>query len=207
MKIKLVSQSRFLIIAILGSILIPLVSIILNVKFDISVEFFFTFITIGFLLLYFVIKLSIYYTVFAEITDEYIWIGDKKLNWSEIKSYDYDESAVFGKLILRDNFGSCIKILGKLKGQDSINFLELVERVKNKIDGINIKYETPKIEQKNFYNSKIAKPVGYFLIIFTITLTVYAFLHKKPIDNLFILRLIGFYLLLTVIIFRIFKIK
>jgi hypothetical protein len=206
-KIKLVSLSRFLSIGITGGILIPIVVTIFTFRNGFTAEMFFGSYAIGFLFLILLLKLTIYYSVVVDITDEYVWIGKRKLDWKVIKSYDYDETPLFGKLILRDKHGLGIKILGKLKGKDSVDFLLLVDTVINKIDGINENDSSKRIEKKNFYNSKLAKPFAYGMIIFAVLLTAWAIFQGKEPNNIIIMRLTGFYLLLSIFLLRIFKEK
>ena len=205
--IRLISINRLLVIGLLGAVIVPLTSILLIIYVNPSKELFLSSLLFGLLILFLIIRFSIYYNSKIEISEKCLRINNKQIDWDKLSSYDYDETPIFRKLKLRDNSGKRIELVGLLKGNQSIDFKEIVDTIKNRIDNINSKSsDTNWIKQKNFYNSKFAKPVGYILIILATILTIWIFINGQM--NLSgILRLLSFYILLSLILIRIFRDK
>lgn len=194
-----------LIIGVLGAIIVPLTSVLMITNVVSSIELFFSSLLLGYVLLFIILRYSIYYNANIELNTDYIKINDLKIPWDKLSSYDYDATPLFRKLKLRDSMGVQIKLAGRLHGDESIVIKEIVNSIKGQIDNINSNSEDDyvRIKQSNFYTSKFAKPVGYILIIAALILTIWVMIKGE--NNLSgELRLISFYMLLTLVLIRIF---
>lgn len=204
--LTLISVKRFLLIGLIGAFIVPAIAVTEMILISFNIYIFLGIILGGYILLYFVIRHYTIYEGLVSVDEDSIKIGEQIIRWDSIVSFDFDETSIFAGFIFRTNERS-YRLTGLLKGSEAEKFTEIAKEIDRIIGLRNLQIDKSKLEQKNFYNSKWAKPIGYITIGLTIIFTIWVIYSVKEIKAGLFLRLGVLYIMIYLLLSRVFIVK
>jgi hypothetical protein len=201
--LTLISVKRFLLIGLIGAFIVPAIAITEMILISFNIYLFFGTILGGYLLLIFALRHYTRYNGRVSVDENSIKIGEQIIKWDSIVSFDYDETLIFAGFIFRTKVKS-YRLTGLLKGSEAEKFLKIAKEIDRLIGLRNLQIGKSKLEQKNFYNSKWAKPVGYITIGLTIIFTIWIIYSVKEIKAGLFLKLGVLYIMFYLLLRRVF---
>jgi hypothetical protein len=193
--LTLISVERFLLIGLIGAFIVPAIAITEMVLFSFNIYLFFGTILGGYLLLYFALRYYTRYNGRVSVDEDSIKIEEQIINWDSLVSFDYDETLIFAGFIFRTKAKS-YRLTGLLKGSEAEKFIKIANEIDRIIVLRNLQIGKSKLEQKNFYNSKWAKPTALITIGLAIIFTIWIMYSVNEIKAGLFLKLGVLYIMI-----------
>jgi hypothetical protein len=119
---------------------------------------------LGGLITYFALKKFARFSSTVNVTSDYIKVGKVfTISWDSILSYEYSDTGLLVGFIFRTT-SKTYRITGLLHGTDGASFRLIKETIFKILAERESSADKNTIVHYNFYLSKQAKPVGYFLL-------------------------------------------
>jgi len=195
---------RFLLIAMIGGMIVPIIAVTVLIKFTLTFPFFIGIIIVGYFITFLTLRKFPRFEDSVIVNNDFLKLGNKyTLNWDSLISYQYDESLLFAGFIFRTETSN-YRLTGLLKGSEGEKFKQLKENIIEIFENRNLTTNKKKIEYKNFFSSKWAKLVGIVNIVVLLALTGWIILEINHIKTGTILKLLILYLISFTLLKRIF---
>jgi hypothetical protein len=202
--LKLINNKKLLVLLLVGIMLLVLIAILIN--FILKPKVAWDVVLVLLIIPVYIICYKICQSSYSiEIKNNRLLLNYKTFDFKEIESYNYASSGIVHGLILRFKNGEKVDLAISSKSSHIINYRTFVADLVKAFDLYNNQIMVPdeKILQKNIYNNKLSKPLGFIIIGFLV-FSLIMFFSKSVHTSTDKISIVGYFFIGISALIRIF---